>query len=100
MIEIIKNDQLIELYKEWADEDPVFHKAAEYLENGHIRESNLNWNVKCRNQIRELRRNGYDWDHIHSLVRNHVSVATLESQLNVNGIAELTARQVYYQLKK
>ena len=100
MIEIIKNDQLIELYKEWADEDPVFHKAAEYLENGHIRESNLNWNVKCRNQIRELRRNGYDWDHIHSLVRNHVSVATLKSQLNVNGIAELTARQVYYQLKK
>ena len=100
MIEIIKNDDLIELYKQWADEDPVFHKAAEYLENGRIRKSNLNWNVKCRNQIRELRRNGYDWDHIHSLVRNHVSVATLESQLNVNGIAELTARQVYYQLKK
>ena len=100
MIEIIKNDQLIELYKQWADEDPIFHKAAEYLENGHIRESNLNWNVKCRNQIRELRRNGYDWDHIHSLVRNHVSVATLKSQLNVNGIAEVTARLVYYQLKK
>ena len=100
MIEIIKNDQLIELYKEWADEDPIFHKAAEYLENGRIRESNLNWNVKCRNKIREHRKNGWEWERIHKLVKKHVSLETLKSQLYVNGIAELTARQVYYQLKK
>ena len=100
MIEIIKNDDLIELYKQWADEDPIFNKAAEYLVNGHIRESSLNWNVKCRNKIREHRKNGHDWERIHKLVKKHVSLETLKSQLYVNGIAELTARQVYYQLKK
>ena len=100
MIEIIKNDDLIDLYKQWADEDPIFHKAAEYLEHGHIRKSKLRWNVKCRNQIRHLRKNGWEWERIHKIVKKHVSVKTLKSQLYVNSIAEITARQVYYQLRK
>ena len=89
-----------ERYRKYAKEDKFFSNGLETLENGHIRESSLNWNVKCRNKIREHRKNGWEWERIHKLVKKHISVATLKSQLNSNGIAEVTARLVYYQLKK
>jgi predicted regulator of amino acid metabolism with ACT domain len=34
MIEVIKGDELIQLYYEYAEEDPIFYKAIEYLKNG------------------------------------------------------------------
>ena len=90
-----------ERYKKYAEEgDKFFSNGLETLENGYIKDSNLDWNVKCRNKIREHRKNGWEWERIHKLVKKHVSLETLKSQLYVNGIAELTARQVYYQLKK
>ena len=100
MIEIIKNEELIDIYKQWADEDPIFNKAAEYLEKGYIKDSNLNWNVKCRDQIRQLRSNGESFEKIHSRVKKHISIESIKSQLYVSGLAEWTARTVYYQLKK
>ena len=36
MIEVVKGDDLIQLYYEYAEEDPIFYKAIEFIENGKI----------------------------------------------------------------
>jgi len=36
MIEVVKGDELIQLYYEYAEEDPIFYKAIEFIENGKI----------------------------------------------------------------
>ena len=34
MIEVVKGDDLIQLYYEYAEEDPIFYKAIGYIKNG------------------------------------------------------------------
>ena len=98
MIQIVPNNELIELYREWAKNDPIFLKAVEYLETGGIKRSRLNFNVKCRDRIRELRRNGKSWEFIHDLFPG-ASIETLKTQLHKNNMAEDTAKNCYYKLK-
>lgn len=99
MIEIVPNRELIHLYREWAKEDPVFYKAAEYLEFGQVRNSSINWNTKFKDRIRELRRNGKSWEWIFLRVKKDISMKTLKRQLKESNVAESTARNCYYSLK-
>ena len=34
LIGVVKGEELIQLYYEYAEEDPIFYKAIEYLKNG------------------------------------------------------------------
>lgn len=99
MIEIVPNTELIHLYRKWAKEDPVFEKAAEYLERGEIRDSNINWNTKLKDRIRELRHNGKTWNEIFVHVKKDISMTTLKRQLTESNMAESTARNCYYALR-
>jgi hypothetical protein len=98
MIEVTPTPDLIPLYREWANEDPIFAKAAEFLEKGYIENSKLNWNRKVRDRLRDLRRTK-DWDEIYQLCKKNCSLSTLKRQMSYYDMEESTARNVYYCLK-
>ena len=54
MIEVTPTSELPALYREWAKEDPIFYKAAEYIENGCKRDQVSNENKKLKALLKDI----------------------------------------------
>lgn len=62
-------------------------------------DSSINWNVKLRGRIRELRKNGKSFEEIHELVKKNMSLSSVKAQIKTNTVSNATARNAYYQAK-
>ena len=90
------------IYKRYKDNPPDEMKAfVKWYESGKKppKDSQINWNVKLRDRIREMRKNGKSFKEIHAMCKQNLSLKTVKEQIKCDAVAPGTARSAYYQLK-
>ena len=90
------------IYQRYKDNPPDEMRAfIRWFESGKKppKDSSINWNVRLRDRIRELRKNGKSFEEIHSMCKQNISLSSVKQQIRTNTVSNTTARSAYYVLK-